>query len=218
MTDQTEANLPGTIAAFQAAIHALAGRTRDTITRDNGKLEPVWGDSIYQQLVDYVSGAQGTGHGSHARSMPPIVIDAVDLIKQIDSTVRGWATFDRPGRANHGDTIGLLYRLEDKPWRPQDVPQLTERTQDLVWWCGQARALLDPPRRWTLPSPCPECAVTTVYRKDSAGEVVRQPALQITDDGCVCQHCREYWPPERFGILAEAIKQPATAGDTTIPK
>jgi hypothetical protein len=35
-----------------------------------------------------------------------------------------------------------------------------------------------------------------VYRKDSAGETVRQPALQITTLGCRCMACRHSWSPE----------------------
>ncbi|EUA18451.1 putative phage protein [Mycobacterium xenopi 3993] len=45
----------------------------------------------------------------------------------------------------------------------------------------------------------------TVYRRDNAGDLVRQPALQITTQGCVCQHCRTVWGPERFMLLAKVL-------------
>lgn len=200
MTDTTEHDLPGTRQAFRDAIHALIGRTRTLIERDNGATEPAWGDPLYTQLREYIAGAQGTGNGSHARSMPPVVLDAVDLCDQIDRTVRDWVS-----PINVTGTVGRLAWLEETQFRPQDVPVLKARTADLTWWASRARELLDPPRRWTLPNPCPACGTAKVYRPDSAGETVRQPALQIGRHGCECQHCRTFWPPERFGILAGAI-------------
>ena len=199
MTHPDETNLPGVRRAFQDAIQALIGRTRTLIARDDGTTEPAWADPLLDQLRDYVAGAQGTGNGSHARSMPPVVLDAVDLSDQITRTVREWTT------QLIGTTTSRLASIEELAWRPQDVPWLQDRTAELTWWAARIRELLDPPRRWTLPAPCPQCDTTTVYRQDSAGETVRQPALQIGAHGCECQKCRTYWPPESFVVLAAAI-------------
>lgn len=204
MTDTTEHDLPGTRQAFRDAIHALIGHTRTLIERDNGATEPAWGDPLYTQLREYIAGAQGNGSsGAFHRSMPPVVLDAVDLCDQIDRTVKTWWPEDSDPR--HGTTHTRLSWMEQQQFRPQDVPWLKARTADLTWWAARARELLDPPRRWTLPNPCPACGTAKVYRPDSAGETVRQPALQIGRHGCECQHCHTVWPPERFGILAGAI-------------
>lgn len=200
MTDTTEHDLPGTRRAFQDAIHTLIGRTRTTITRDDGTTEPAWGASLYEQIRDHVSGAQGSGGSSHAGSRPPIVADALDLTTQIDRHVIAWV-----GAGTAPDTVGRLTALEEHQWRPQDVPWLKDRTADLIWWAARARSILDPEPRWTVTAPCPECDTSTVYRQDSAGETVRQPALKIADGGCICQQCRTYWPPEHFPLLAAAI-------------
>lgn len=201
MSIDHEQDLPGVRQAFRDSIHALIGRTRTTITRDDGTTEPAWGASLYEQICEHVSGAQGTGGSSHAGSRPPIVADALDLTTQIDRTVVAWVD---AGVA--ADTPGRLTALDDHQWRPQDVPWLKERTQDLIWWVGRAKEIIDPTPRWTVTAPCPECDTSTVYRQDSAGDTVRQPALKIIKGGgCICQNCREYWPVEHFQILAAAI-------------
>jgi hypothetical protein len=44
-----------------------------------------------------------------------------------------------------------------------------------------------------------------VYHRDSAGELVRQPALQIGVWGCECMACRAFWAPDRFVFLARVL-------------
>lgn len=200
VTADIEHELPDAKRRFSDAIQALVGQTTTLIQRDDGTTTRAFGQPLYRQLRDYIAGAQGTGNGSHARSMPPVVIDAVDLCDQIDRTTRQWT-----GTLAYPDTIARLTALEDHKWTPQAVQELRDMTADLTWWASRARELLDPPRRWTIPAACPECETATVYRPDSAGETVRQPALQIGMHGCSCLHCRTFWPPESFGILAAAI-------------
>ena len=200
MTLPHEADLPGARAALADAIHALAGRTATTITRDNGETNIVFGDSILTQLVDYTAGAQGTSNGSHARSMPPVVLDAIRLRTDIDSRVRDW--WPRPHALPTSDR---LHALADHHWRPQDVPDITAITTTINSWTTKARTLIDPPRRWTLPTPCPACGQATIHRPDSTGEHVRQPALQISATGCECMACHTVWTPELYVHLARVL-------------
>ena len=76
----------------------------------------------------------------------------------------------------------------------------------------EARQIIDPPPRLSLAMPCPECGTRTVYRPDSGGDVVRQPALAISDEGCRCQHCRTLWPPESYRLLAKVLQLPDPEG------
>ncbi|GAA4756177.1 DUF7340 domain-containing protein [Gordonia alkaliphila] len=194
MTNPDEHNLPGARKAFADAVHALAGRTSTTFTRDDGTPDIVFGDPLLDQLADRVTGTQGAGGTrGHAGSKAPIVIDAVDLLATIRRTITSWIP------------SGNLHVLAEQPWRPQDVPLLTERTRLIHTWTNKARSLLDPPRRWTIPAPCPACGTATVYRQDGAGDTVRQPALQIGPDGCQCQHCLHTWAPEYFAHLARTL-------------
>ncbi|UQE73852.1 hypothetical protein MYK68_14045 [Gordonia sp. PP30] len=206
--NDAEAGLPAVRAALEDAVHALVGRTTDHITRGDGTTELVFGASIYVQLVERRAGAQGTRNGSHARSMPPVVLDVIDLLAEIDATVPSWLPREaaRPARwVGPESTINRLWALADAPWRPQDVPTLRTITPVIEAWTTKALALIDPPRRWTIPAPCPACGATTVYRPDSAGEVVRQPALQVTEHGCQCQHCKHLWEPQLFAHLARTL-------------
>jgi hypothetical protein len=45
-----------------------------------------------------------------------------------------------------------------------------------------------------------------VYRRDSAGELVRQPALQIVaEQGCTCQACRHCCTPDLYLHLCRVL-------------
>ena len=64
-----------------------------------------------------------------------------------------------------------------------------------------------------LSAPCPAYSATSVFRRDSAGERVRMPALQIiTNLGCTCQACRYTWSPEYYLHLARVLGLDAPAG------
>jgi hypothetical protein len=67
-------------------------------------------------------------------------------------------------------------------------------------------ALVNPQSIKTVSAPCPNCNSRFIYRRDSAGESVRQPALQIiADQGCTCQSCRYCRPPERYLLLCRVL-------------
>ena len=212
-TELIRPDLPAARHAFTDAIHALVGRTTTWLQRDPDTTEPnaVWGDSRYQQLLDYTPGGAGHRGASVARSVPPIAVDAITIRDTIDRTVRQWqpdaGTFDGnlADRADTPETVRRLHLLADHGWTPDDVPTLDTMTAKLTVWAQKIDDLLDPPRRWTLPSPCPACNTATVYRQDSAGETVRQPALQIGTHGCECMECRTFWDPTHFAFLARTL-------------
>ncbi len=100
-----------------------------------------------------------------------------------------------------------MRELLARKWRPQDVRQITQITDALQDWATKIGTTLTPERKWSLPNACPNCGTSTVHRKDSANETVRQPALQITPAGCICGNCKYTWGVERFQILAAALQQ-----------
>ena len=54
--------------------------------------------------------------------------------------------------------------------------------------------------------PCPACNATAVYRRNSAGENVRVPALQIiAEQGCTCLVCHASWTPDRYLLLCRVL-------------
>jgi hypothetical protein len=68
----------------------------------------------------------------------------------------------------------------------------------------QIKALLHPQHVKHLSAPCLACNATTVYRRDSSGEHVRLPLLQIVaDTGCTCQACKHTWLPQHYLLLCQ---------------
>lgn len=194
--------LSQTVDRFTRAVHDICGRTVGWIERDNAANHPAFGASRWQQLVDAATGATGTSHGGHARSLPPIHVDAVDLRMMIDMCVRSWV--GGVGLAGT-ETPDRLAGLAGHGWAPGDEVDLDVMTDQLAHWCADIDRLLDPPHRWDLIAPCPACGTSTIYRQDNAGETVRQPALSIADGECVCLHCQTVWGVQHFEHLKRVI-------------
>lgn len=173
-----------------------------------------WRDSLYDQLTDEIPGGQGNA-SRVPQSSPPLCIDATELKHEIDTTVSTWEPRP-PIDANNPTpphiTIIRLQTLEKRGWRPQDTHTITQITNNLQTWANGIKNLLNPQPRWHLPNPCPACAVAVVYRKNSAAETVRQPALQIGPAGCKCQNCHHEWAPEYFQHLANVLGYQLPAG------
>jgi hypothetical protein len=62
-------------------------------------------------------------------------------------------------------------------------------------------------------TPCLACGAITVYRRDSAGELVRQPALQIVAEaGCSSIDRRYTWAPSHYLHLCRVLGLELPAG------
>lgn len=200
-----EGNLPAARKALSTAVHNLIGRT-STFIDD----QPYWGDSLYVQLREALVTPQQKGTGAHAGSQPPVWIDAADLLREIDTAVEAWqpnaGVFDGDlSEEPTPETVRRLDLLDSRKWRPQDSNGVQQIADACVSWTVKIGQLLDPVAKWTLPNPCPACATSVVYRRDSGGESVRQPALQIGPLGCECQKCRTVWGPDLFVHLSRVL-------------
>ncbi|ALA48631.1 hypothetical protein POPTART_85 [Mycobacterium phage PopTart] len=183
-----------------------------------------WRDSLYDQLTEEIPGSQGNA-SRIPQSSPPLCIDAVELKTEIDATVAAWEpssywVFGPPYPVPQRDltrehtplTVLRLQLLERRPWRPQDTHGIEQISGRIEAWCESIKTMLNPPPKWSLPNPCPACDTAIVYRKNSAGETVRQPALQIGPSGCVCQNCHHEWGPQLFQHLANVLGYELPAG------
>jgi hypothetical protein len=75
------------------------------------------------------------------------------------------------------------------------------------------KVLLSPTSVKQLSAPCPACGAKSAFKRDSAGERVRAPALQIiTELGCTCLVCRHTWAPELYLHLARVLGFETPAG------
>lgn len=212
-----DGDLRATRRTLADSIHKLVGRRtlhidRDVLGDHYNPRDPqvVWGDSLYHQLVDAVTAAQGTQHGGHARSLPTVHLSAVQLLTKIDKTVRTWqpdpGIFDGDlATEPTPETVRRLHLIADTTWRPQDCQLLAGWAKKINGWIDKIGEILDPTPMVTLSNPCPACGTAIVYRKDDAGETVRQPALQIGKTGCECQHCHHTWSPDQYVFLARVL-------------
>lgn len=203
-----DGNLPAAKHRLENAISALIDPKPETRTTDDGKTRIEWLDSLYRELQEACPGDQGHGHGT-ARSVIPFWVDAVDLLHEIDTAVTAWEPPYpiQPGDLTHPayPTVLRLQTIEHRAWRPKDVHGMDQISGIIESWCASIKALLTPIPNWTLPAPCPACGTKVVYRKDSAGELVRHPALTIGTLGCECLKCHAAWGPERFVFLARVL-------------
>jgi predicted RNA-binding Zn-ribbon protein involved in translation (DUF1610 family) len=160
--------------------------------------------SLYMQLFDAVSGEQAqSGSGTGSKSRPPFWTDAFDLKNKIDIRLE----FEQIAFQGVPASVGRMRELLRREWRPQDVRKIGQLTDALQEWADAIVNTLSPPRKWSVPNPCPNCGKAVVYRPDSGGQMNRQPALQFTTDGCTCANCKYVWGVERFQILAAALRQ-----------
>jgi predicted RNA-binding Zn-ribbon protein involved in translation (DUF1610 family) len=137
-------------------------------------------------------------------------IDALELCHEIDTAVSAWEPRwpEIPGDLTQDPppiTILRLRAIQARSWRPQDCRNILQIAEAVKSWATSITELLTDKPRWTLPAACPQCGKKTVYRHDSGGELVRQPALQITTLGCQCQSCRAGWSPDQFVFLATRL-------------
>jgi hypothetical protein len=168
--------------------------------------EVTWIDSLYVQLLEAVPGSKRERTGVSA-SQPPVWVDAMCLIQEIDTAVAIW---ERPFPVLPGDlsdetppvTVLRLKAIRARLWRPQDCRNILQIAEAVASWSENIKSLLFPEPRWTLPAACPQCNTRIVYRMDSAGERVRQPALQLsTEGGAWCQKCQSTWHPQFLARL-----------------
>lgn len=155
---------------------------------------------LYQQLQSEAAGNQGTAR-TPAKSLPPLWIDAVQLRDDIDRQVHKWCR-----RSHDVSTPARLAVLADNGWRPQDTLYVSDMARTIDIWCDSITNLLEPQSQKFISAPCPACGRETVYRKDSAGDIVRQPALKMElNVGCQCQHCKAHWGPDLYMHLARVL-------------
>jgi hypothetical protein len=154
--------------------------------------------SLYRQLESDLAGTQGDTR-TPAKSLPPLWIDAAQLRIDMDSQTRSWC----PKEQGIPQRLG---NLSAKTWRPQDTDLVTEMARMVDMWCETILHLLDPESVKHITAACPSCGRSFVYRRDSAGESVRQPALKVvTNVGASCQHCDAHWAPDRYMFLCRLL-------------
>ncbi|GAA5087186.1 DUF7341 domain-containing protein [Nocardia iowensis] len=186
------------------AVHALIGHRLRSHTDTDGETRSGYSESVYDEIRAELAARQGGGGTLRPRSLPPAWVEGLDWLTDIDTTVAVW----RPDAGHDNgqtETVRRLNLLAAAAWAPEYHGLVGEWIAQLWRWAEAGKGLLEPVHRWELVAACPACEVRTVHRPDAAGELVRQAALQITADGCICQACRTSWAPTHYRLLAAAL-------------
>lgn len=203
--------------ALLDAVHKLCGPQLRLV---EGKVFQV--PSRYMQLHDATAGEHAnSGGGGGSKSQAPHWTDAFVLRDEIDVAIE----IEQPAFSGVPATVGRLWWIADRKWRPMDVHRIEQIIEALVNWSDRIDALLDPEpaaflyapnkpgqRSSTEPAACTACGTRRVYRIDMSGERVQQPALKVTKDGCRCQRCHASWEPGQLRLLAAALGYPLPSG------
>lgn len=176
---------------------------RALILQDELKVEDrlLLGPPLIAQLRQAVANGREAGVRTKSTHRVPISIAAHDLLTAIATETKNWSEKDtiedRIRDANnwvHSSGDGVI-----QLW-------LKETTE----WVRKIKELFDPPNRYHLSAPCPECNQTSVRKFNPEDrEYVKVPALQIVKVNdrtvCRCVGCGTEWPEEHFLLLAKAI-------------
>jgi hypothetical protein len=203
MSVSSERCLPAAIDRLYAAVARFADPAKE-LTQDALRVAP----SLYEQLCEQIPAvARGDGRLRGAgRSVSPVWTDALDLRIEIDDAAQAWLPAGE-------STPRRLRALAARRWRPQDTKAVEQIAAAVESWAAGIAALLSPQRVKHVSAPCPACGASTVYRRDGAGELVRQPALQIVaEHGCTCQACAYTWAPSHYVHLARVLGYDMPAG------
>jgi len=154
---------------------------------------------LLDQLKAAVSGDLGGGSGASkpARERTPLDITAFTMLEQIDGQVRSW--MKEAGEPWAGELRPLL-RTWYVVFTRYDRGEDTSRRHFLILarWVAGIRDLIDPPTRYEVTSPCPNCGQVWVTRGNGQdAESVR--ALWVSwrslpeDSDATCQGCGKTW-------------------------
>lgn len=195
---QQQDPLPVAREKLRDAIFALIRVRRHTIHVDT-KIKRVKLLSRYDELAQAVAAHRG-GSGGKWQGQLPFWVDAMMLLGEIDDAVVKMhpAPNEWPGW-----TAERLQVLEAKKWRPQDCDDVFKHAKELETLVALVDKLFNP-QPIPLDDACPKCGVKTVYR-NSDGEQVRTPALQITELGCTCGNCKANWPVDHLPLLGRLL-------------
>lgn len=198
VTVATDGYLPAALDHLHAAVAALVDPVKGM--SHGGVLTA---PSLYEQLVGDIGAAPSRDFAyarGQGRAKSPVWTDAMDLRIEIDDAVQAWAPDPRLS------TPLRLRALASARWRPQDSKRVEQIAGNVESWAVQIRSMLDPQHVKHLSVHCPACGASTVYRRDSAGELVRVPALHlVADQGCTCQACRHTWLPQHYLLLCKVL-------------
>jgi len=155
-------------------------------------------------LLDQLNEAIGVGvergksYGTSYGSKIPLSVGAIDLYQKLH---RDWCGTNK--KRSLEETFRFIPEWVSG-W--SDVDQLSRVVERVRKAVKDIRDLLDPPRRFHLPAPCPSCHTKMIRKQDELGEWILVPALTLdVHIGCTCLACDDVWPPNQLSDLARQL-------------
>lgn len=190
------------------AVDALTRTHTVAIPGTNNPVQYAQAHALLAQLRDLVTGAtHGGGQGvSTSASRPPLNLRALDLLDEIERTVRdGW-----PGA---GDPHARPATTEQKlqAWAAA-APTDAALTEQCCAWVDAIREAIAPEKRLEIMGECPECHCTHVENTDAeTGRRTYTHALTAhTDPARVrCAVCGTTWEGQALHRLRATVVGPA---------
>jgi len=141
------------------------------------------------------------GAGAASREKSPLNVGAADLYDRLAGVIAGLHKADSyalPETNLRQWMIGYLNQ-----WRAGNLSHgsMRRRIGEVQSWVQQIRDLLDPPFRYPINRPCPNCGEqwAEVYRPDNPSEVERELVLNCVeredpeDSYIMCSACSAVW-------------------------
>lgn len=196
-------DLTMTRLALEIAVDQLTVPEGVAIVRDDGSPITERVPSLLEQLEEAQESNSGRGGSFAARSKPPVWIDAVSLLAEVDRVVLPHAR-TRPTRvARVRAWAGAMHALTDRV-DLEDVTAIAES------WVRRTRALLDPRPAIEIAGPCPTCGESWIDMVNEEGEPVWRRTLRASTNppAAWCEACTDRWGSgERLHLLADHLKR-----------
>ncbi|MCP3800341.1 hypothetical protein NLX83_13840 [Allokutzneria sp. A3M-2-11 16] len=198
------------LLALGVAVDQLTQPVTARLVRDNGTITAAVGPCLLDQLAEAViPGMENTG-GHATGSAPPASLNALSLLAEIETELKlALAALAEQAAPT------LLRQVRQwagwaEEWRLQDADYLAYAADRAMKWVEQARAVLDPPRRYPLRLACPNCQTRFVQAwSDEEADFVRRDAVAIDPDKSLvtCAGCASSWSLDTAALMFNTLDQ-----------
>lgn len=172
------------------------------VEHDDGSRSTSAAPALLTQLVRELTGMEATEGSFSARSRPPLRLDAVQLLTDIDREVGARGTPER---------IDAVHRWGQTCASALTGAAMVDAAALAESWLRSVRELLDPAPKRRVSAPCPACGATKVWSHEDRdnGEHYARPALTIDEPSasCLCDACGARWGIELWEHLRQVLEQ-----------
>lgn len=171
------------------------------------EIKPLY-DSVYAALGGTEEGFKAP---THSRSVPPVWMDALEWLHDVDRTVTAWVLRHRliacvEEGQNRPSTIEYLRSVQRAVWAPEDQQRVEQYERAVSAWVEDAEQMISGKSRYGLrDTPCPACGKRHVRRRNEDGRWGNTEALQVSMEQARCLACGHVWDSSLFTHLGRIL-------------